>query len=234
MLDEPRNQSGVSLQTLLIAGASSAVAAFVIPMLWEPGTVFAAATTPVIVALVSEALKRPAATVQSVRTRRPPAAARDDRFDPLAPPPAADLEALPQTTTGRRTVQATRRRGLTRRQWTIALATGGIAFAGAVLFVTASELIAGERVGGKENATTFFGRDGGGGAADDRDDGRDGRREATPEPGASPTATPEDTPEVTATPVPAQQPAATPTPTPAPSATPAPLDAPAASPTPSP
>ena len=46
MSDDKGTQGGLSVKTLLIAGAASAAAAIVIPMLWRPGTVFAAAMTP--------------------------------------------------------------------------------------------------------------------------------------------------------------------------------------------
>jgi len=229
---EPR-QSGLSLHTLLIAGASSAAAALIIPLLWKPGTVFAAAMTPVIVALVSEGLKRPTETVKTVAASRRavPVPQVDDRdFDPLAPPPPEDLEALPQTTT-QRTVQSSRGFRLTPRQWKIGLATGALAFVLAVTFVTASELIAGEKVGSTSNPTTFFGnRDRGGGADDGKQKGKEtATPEATRTPGASATPTP------TATPVPTQTPAPTATATPAPQAAPAPAaEPPAASPTPVP
>ena len=92
MSDEQRTQGGLSVKTLLIAGAASAAAALVIPMLWRPGTVFAAAMTPIVVALVSELLRAPVETVSAVRVRRtargtaildPPP---EEPFDPLAPP----------------------------------------------------------------------------------------------------------------------------------------------------
>ena len=232
MSAEPR-QSGLSLPTLLIAGASSAAAAFIIPLLWKPGTVFAAAMTPVIVALVSEGLKRPTETVKTVAASRRavPVPQVDDRdFDPLAPPPPEDLEALPQTTT-QRTVQSSRGFRLTPRQWKLGLATGALAFVLAVTFVTASELIAGEKVGSTSNPTTFFGnrdRDRGGGT----DDGKQGKETPTPEATRTPGASATPTPTPTATPVPTQTPAPTATATPAPQAAPAPAaEPPAASPT---
>ena len=79
MSDEKRTQGGLSAKTLLIAGAASAAAAIVIPMLWRPGTVFAAAMTPIVVALVSELLRRPVETVSAVRVRRTAARHRDPR-----------------------------------------------------------------------------------------------------------------------------------------------------------
>ena len=80
MSGEQRTQGGgLSVKTLMIAGAASAVAALVIPALWRPGTVFAAAMTPVVVALVSELLRKPVETVSTVRVLRVAARARPGR-----------------------------------------------------------------------------------------------------------------------------------------------------------
>jgi hypothetical protein len=46
--------------TLVISSLSAGAAAIVVPLIWENGTLLATAITPVIVALVSEALRRPA------------------------------------------------------------------------------------------------------------------------------------------------------------------------------
>ncbi len=58
---------GISAATLGIASAASALAAFVVHHLWGPGTVLSAAATPVIVALTSEFLRRPAERVSSLQ-----------------------------------------------------------------------------------------------------------------------------------------------------------------------
>ena len=124
------------LKTLLIAGAASAAAALVIPMLWRPGTVFAAAMTPVIVALVTEGAargpSRPSAPCASAgrragrrsveppprrggRSTRSPRRSAEELAGcagPTAPPPRA----------------VHRRRPLSARQWKLALATGLVAF----------------------------------------------------------------------------------------------------------
>jgi hypothetical protein len=226
--EAPRQQSGVSLKTLLIAAVASATAAFVVPMFWERGTVFAAAMTPVIVAIVSELLKHPAEKVTAVTARRtqagtavvPPLPPPEEPFDPLAPAPADELEALPQTTTQR---AVHRGRGLTGRQWRLAIVTGLVAFAGAATVVTASELLAGERVGSASNPTTFLGK-------------KERKQEkATPEPTPtrSPSPTPTATPTPTETPTPSASPTPLPTTTPTPVA-PAPESATPASPTPTP
>ena len=201
--------TGLSLKTLLIAGAASASAAILIPIVWRPGTVFAAAMTPVIVAVVTEVLKRPVETVSAVATRRNTGVLDrdDDPFDPLAPPSAEELEALPQAT--RPTSALHHRKPLTGRQWKLALVTGLVAFAGVAFAFTATELVAGGAVSTKSR-TTFF-------------SGSSPKTDATPTPTATPTETPEksereEDPAATATPTPAptETPAATATPTPTP------------------
>jgi hypothetical protein len=226
--DEKRTQGGLSVKTLLIAGAASAVAAIVIPLIWRPGTVFAAAMTPIVVALVSELLRRPVETVSAVRERRPARGAEvldapfDEPFDPLAPPSAEELEELPRT---RAAPRAVHRRPLTARQWKLALATGFVAFAIVAALFTASELLAGDAVSGGGARTTFFGGGGGGGGDGSGGDGAERdepaqqrEREQRRSEEASPTATPEATP----TPEAAPTPEATPTPTPTPAETPVP------------
>src|SRR5215210_892401 len=53
----------LNMRTLVIASAASATAAVITSQLWVAGTWIAAALTPVIVAVVSELLHRPAAVV---------------------------------------------------------------------------------------------------------------------------------------------------------------------------
>jgi hypothetical protein len=214
---EKGNAGGLSVKTLLIAGAASAIAAFVIPVFWRPGTVFAAAMTPIIVALVTEALRRPVDTVSSVTVRRTargtavlerPEQPSDEPFDPLAPPTAEELARLNAPAPAPPRVE--RRRWLTPRQWKIGIATGLVAFLGAAAVVTASELaIFGDSVTSGRDRTSLFG-------------GR--RADATPTPTPTPTgtATPTPTPTETATPTPTPTatPSATPTETPTATATP--------------
>jgi hypothetical protein len=56
--------NGLSLTSLIIGSVSSAAAAVVVHALWEPGTIIGAATTPVLMALFAEALRRPAERVK--------------------------------------------------------------------------------------------------------------------------------------------------------------------------
>lgn len=226
MSDDKRRHGGLSVKTLLIAGAASATAAIVIPMLWRPGTVFAAAMTPVIVALVSEMLRRPVDTVSAARVRRtargtaildPPP---EEPFDPLAPPSAEELAVLPES---RRAPRAEhRRRPLTARQWKLGLATGLVAFAAVAVVLTGTELIAGSSVSSDGGRTTFLGgsSDSSSKKQSERDkqdqapqDERRNSDEPTPTP--APTTSPEPTPTATPTPVP------TATSTPAPNVAPA-------------
>jgi cytoskeletal protein RodZ len=221
----------------------------VVPMLWRPGTVFAAAATPIIVAIVSEALKRPVETVSSVTARRttrfppvgqPAGPSREETFDPLAPPTADELERLNQTITTPRRVEHRRLR-LTSGQWKLALITGLVAFVVAGAVVTLSEVaIFGDSVTSGQRRTTFFG-----GSTDkskqstpatDQERNDKERERTTPTPTPTPTATPREE-EAAPTPTPTVTPTATATPTvtPAPTAPPAqPNAVPTPQPTPAP
>ncbi|HYM57529.1 MAG TPA: hypothetical protein VES79_06150 [Solirubrobacteraceae bacterium] len=233
--------SGLSVTTLLLASASAAAAALIVPMIWQRGTVVAAAVTPVIVSLVSEALKRPVERVSSVgvwrRTpsgtvvrepgERVPALAieegvvrrREEPFDPLAAGRDERLEvaAARDDPFGLREPERRSRR----RPVLIALVTGLLAFAIAAVVVTASELaIFGDSVS-RPQRTTFFG--GAPSKAPAEKPERDkAPAEVTPAPEASTTPTP--TPEAGSTPAPSATPApggaATPAPSTAPTAVP--------------
>src|SRR6476646_5184246 len=61
---------GLSLRTLVIASAASLTAAMVTSRVFPPGTIYASALTPVIVAAVSEMLSRPADRVSELRRQR--------------------------------------------------------------------------------------------------------------------------------------------------------------------
>jgi hypothetical protein len=239
---------GLSVKTLTIAGAASAITAVVGPLLWRPGTLLAAALTPIIVALVSEALKKPVDTVSNVTVRKAdrfaPAtlqskqAERDveETFDPLAPPTAEELARLNQPAPPPPRRIEGRRRLLTPRQWKIGIATGLIAFLAAAAVVTASELaIFGDSVTTTRERTSLFGGSSKKSAATDEETQQQ-EEDATPTPTATetptetPTPTPTETPTPTATPT--ETPAAEATATPAPAA-PAP-EAATATPTPAP
>src|SRR5919202_1583253 len=87
-MPEPKQSGGgLSLQTLLISACSAVAAATIVPLIWEQGTLVATAMTPVIVALVSEALRKPVERVSAVAprvARRTGTGAAVRRFDPDA------------------------------------------------------------------------------------------------------------------------------------------------------
>jgi hypothetical protein len=191
-------KSGISIQTLVISALAAVAAAIVVPMIWERGTLVATAMTPVIVALVSEALRKPAEAISTVTprvTRRSATGAAvraPERFDPL-PPDERDLapEVREDDPFGLRAAPKPR------HHWKIALATGAVAFVIAAVFLTSSELVFGGAATREGGRTSLF-----------------GGQKATPTATVSPTATPdaESTPEPTATAAPSAT--ATPTATP--------------------
>jgi len=82
-----RDSRGIDLKTLIITAVASAVAAYTCSKLWAPGTLFSAAFTPVLVAIIKETLHRPTevvtravpvrGVVRSARARRGDAPARN-------------------------------------------------------------------------------------------------------------------------------------------------------------
>jgi hypothetical protein len=174
------SRDGLSVQTLVIAALASAAAAIVTSTFWRGGTIVTAAMTPVIVSIVKELLARPIESdlvrrpVQRVRTVAPAAGAR--RFQrqeqgrvPVEagargravrggerPYPAGDV---PRPTPGDRALGTGPVRTYGRRRKLrigLALATGVVAFAVALVALTVPELIFGGSVVSK-GGTTFFG-----------------------------------------------------------------------------
>ena len=183
---------GISVQTLIIASVASASAALLTSFFWESGTVFSAALTPVLVTLLSEALKKPAATITQVRARRTSssratgerAGAGVRRAEPGGPysgsggEPALGQESALRTSNGsghyppngagaaeRPVPRPTvyRRRRLNVR---LALVTAAVAFLIAGVALTVPELIVGQSLAGQSGRTTL-----GGGSSSDRQEG---------------------------------------------------------------
>jgi hypothetical protein len=240
---QPSGGGGLSLQTLLISAAAAAAAATIVPLFWQQGTLFATAMTPVIVALVSEGLRKPVEHVKTVAPRvarrtgtgaavrqYEPEAARTrdaagvgargrgpERFEPL-PPHLRDETPAPRSDDpfGLRTAERRRPR------LKIALVTGVLAFFMAAAAVTASELaLFGGSVSGERGRTTLLG---GKTRAEKREERRqeEAKPTATPDAEATPEATPTVTPEPTPTVTPVPEGTATPVPQAAPTTTPAP------------
>jgi hypothetical protein len=176
-----------NLRTLAAASVGSALAAFLTSQLWIAGTWIAAAVTPVMVALVSELLNRPAERIaRTFTTDRaalpeaagagPPARREADHLPEGArAEPGAGAGRAEPPAQGRgseapvrvyRSGEAEPRagrpgRGPTTRRRKIAygavFGTAALAFVIAVAALTVPELVAGGSVGKNDSRTTFFG-----------------------------------------------------------------------------
>jgi hypothetical protein len=166
---------GLSLRTLAIASAASLTAAMVSSRLFPPGTIYASALTPVIVAAVSEMLNRPVDRVSELRRQRRTLVLESRRLETArvygeAPSPLAGAPEFAQGAAAEDELHVTngngdtapirihgRRRGVRRilhpKVW---IATGLAAFAIAVAVLTLPELIFGGAVA-TTHRTTFFG-----------------------------------------------------------------------------
>jgi hypothetical protein len=209
-----KQKSAISIQTLVISATAAVAAAVVVPMIWERGTLIATAMTPVIVAVVSEALRKPAEVITSTTKRSATGLAvrSPDRFEPLPPD---ERDVAPQVREDDPFGLRAAERPRVSHHWKIALATGACAFVLAVVFLTGSELVFGGPATKESGRTTFFGS------------------RSTPTATATPSATaeggqatPSATPEATETPTPTASPTPTPTATPSPMSAPSPTVAP--------
>ena len=141
----------------MITAAASAAAAYTCSRLWAPGTLASAAFTPVLVAIIKEALRRPtqvvtrAVPVRGVVRSSPPPAQGGGAPEP-SPPPEPPLERVPQP--GEVTYHST---GSSARRWRVAIVTGLLGFVVAVLVLTVPELVAGQSASGGGRGTTLFG-----------------------------------------------------------------------------
>ncbi len=166
-----RGGGGLSLRTLTIASAASLTAALVTSRAFPPGTIYASALTPVIVAAVSEMLNRPADRVSELRRQRRTLvmeAARapyGEEGGALQGAPGFAQGAAAEEELGTlhgngsgdqppiRVHGSARRRLLHPKVW---LVTGAIAFVIAVAALTLPELIFGGAVA-NSHRTTYFG-----------------------------------------------------------------------------
>lgn len=235
--EREKKQSGLSLQTLVISSLAAATAAIVVPTFWERGSVIATAITPIVVAIVSEALRKPADVITSATPRvsrrsATGAAVRSEQPEGVGsrgegPEQADRWGGTPADPFGLRQPPPKERRF----PWKLTVITGLVAAVIGAGAVTASELaIFGHQIGNSKRETGLLG-------GTPRNSTQD--EEATPTPTATeePTATatpgeettPTPTPEatVTPTPTPDAQRQASPTPTPPPTeATPIPTPTP--------
>jgi hypothetical protein len=159
---------GLSLQTLVIAALAAGSAAILTSSFWQKGTLVSAAMTPVIVAVVSEMLKRPAQKVRrATSSARTPTPARErvplaygagagspaERPSREMPAPREPAAPMSQYKVYRAESRGPR---VGRIHWKIVLATAAAAFVIAVAALTLPELLFGSSVSGSQS-TTFFG-----------------------------------------------------------------------------
>lgn len=149
--DRGGSSGGLSMQTLVLAACGSGIAAVLTSTFWPGGSILSAALTPVIVALVSESLRKPTARIGAVastgigraRPSRRRGRGRGDR--PADGPDQAD-DGRPYTVYGA---------GAPRIRPAVVFATAGIAFFIAVLALTVPERIFGGAVA-NDRSSTFF------------------------------------------------------------------------------
>jgi hypothetical protein len=158
--DKEKTDSKLSPATLAIASAASVAAAIFVHEIWNGGAIIGAAITPIIVAVVSESLKRPTEKLSAVR---PVVTARPARRGRTAAPEAVEAQAVELQREDRFGIWEDERRGrqspwrrLNRKHLKIALATGALAFAVGAFALTGAELIFGGSVGSSGNRTTIF------------------------------------------------------------------------------
>ena len=149
------NSRGVDLTTLAITAVASGAAAYACSKIWAPGTLPSAAITPVLVALIKEALARPAEVVSQavpVRGVVRSSGAGSDEPARRRPPPGED-----PTRVAKAPITYTTRRSPISRRWRLAIVTGLLGFVLCVLVLTVPELVAGGSASGGGRQTTLFG-----------------------------------------------------------------------------
>ncbi|MBB4661323.1 hypothetical protein [Conexibacter arvalis] len=171
-------ESRISWRTLTVASVASVAAAFLVSSLWAPGTLIGAAVTPVVVALVSELVRKPIEAVPSPSAALaplrpsgrggPPASAREHPVAPPVPEPAEPLDPTHErpahgrrsdAEAGREVVHEYPRsdhRGWDRRRIRLALVTGALAFAIAVGFFVVADLTTGSAITGRGGSSSLF------------------------------------------------------------------------------
>jgi hypothetical protein len=165
---EREEERRINLRTLVIASAASATAAVVTSQLWIAGTWIAAATTPVLVTLISELLHRPTDRIAERLTTDRPALRREPVEPPETVTPRADEPPPPRepapsggpVESGPGPVRIYRSSAVSPRRRKIAvgvvLGTSALALLIAVVVLTVPELLAGGAIGKSDSRTTLF------------------------------------------------------------------------------
>jgi hypothetical protein len=186
---EREEERRLNTRTLTIASVASASAAAVTSQLWIAGTWIAAALTPVLVALISEALHRPTERVARAWTaerdvsRTERRASSATRGEPVAVTGSTGpVRMYRQTSRG---VTEPERPALSLRRIPprAVLITALLAFVIAITAITAIDLVSGGSVEKGSGGTTFFrGGSSSGPGTNDSTQGRerDGQRDRAP------------------------------------------------------
>lgn len=147
---------GVDAKTLAITAAASAGAAYVTSKVWAPGTLGAAATFPVLIALLKEMLSRPTEVVTRVVPVRGVvrSSSHHGEAEPAHPSQPPPVERVSQAGEIRG-----RSRPATGHAWKMAFVTGLLGFVIAAVIITVPEFVAGKSAAGGDRSTTFFGGD---------------------------------------------------------------------------
>jgi hypothetical protein len=162
-LREREEERRLNMRTLVIASVASATAAAVTSQLWIHGTWIAAALTPALVAVISEAMHRPTEKIaRAITSDRPLLGAGAARHadspapadDPLPRRGGAGAAPAPIRVYRQPSARAPRR---SRLALGVVAATAAIAFVVGVAVLTAADLVSGGSVGKGEGRTTLLG-----------------------------------------------------------------------------
>ncbi|HEX5897454.1 MAG TPA: hypothetical protein VFY47_14095 [Thermoleophilaceae bacterium] len=160
MLREREEERRLNMRTLVIASFASAAAAAVTSQLWIHGTWIAAALTPVLVALISEAMHRPTERIARAWTTDRPAlgagASRHADRPALADEPLRTSRATGPPGPVRVYRQPSDRSPRGRMALGVVAATAALAFGIAVAALTVGDLISGGSIGKGDGPSTFF------------------------------------------------------------------------------
>jgi hypothetical protein len=164
---EREEERRLNTRTLTIASIASATAAAVTSQLWIAGTWIAAALTPVLVTLISEAMHRPTERIARAwtadRETRGSGAVSPTRTEPTAVTGApGPVRVYRQTARGEAVPE--RRTAITTRRIPVraVVVTAAIAFVIGIAILTTVDLVSGGSVGKGSGRTTAFGGGGGG------------------------------------------------------------------------
>ena len=146
-------RGGVDLPTLVVTAIASAAAAYVTSVIWAPGTLAAAAFTPVLVALLKEMLFKPVEVVTRAVPVRGVVRSASHAGEPGG---GADTPESIEARIAQLGEAPGRSRPGRRRAWQVAVVTGLCGFVLAAVIITVPELVSGNSLFGGGRDTTLF------------------------------------------------------------------------------